>query len=131
MNKSIFILISVLSGFIYLQSCTKEKAIKPPEVVCADSLNFVDDILPIFQTNCAIGQCHVSGSIYAPFVATEYDTLDFFINSGALLNAIKHTGPIKMPRSNPADPLITTSTQLPDSLITKIECWIEQGFPKL
>lgn len=131
MSKSIFILFCVFSGILFFQSCAKEKATQPPEIVCADSLTFVNDILPIFQTNCAVGQCHVSGSIYAPFDATNYDTLDFFINNGAMLNAIKHTGPIKMPRSNPSDPLITTSNQLPDSLITKIECWIEQGYPKL
>lgn len=124
-----FIFLSI--SFCSIYSCGKEKALEPPEFSCKDTLTFVNDILPIFQTNCAIGQCHVSGSIYAPFEATNYDTLDFFINSGALLNAIKHTGTIQMPRSNPADPTITTSVKLSDSTINKIACWINQGYPEL
>ena len=124
-----FILIGICFGGIF--SCTKEKALELPELSCNDSLTFVNDISPIFQTNCTIGQSHVSGSIYAPFEATNYDSLDFYINSGALLNAIKHTGTIQMPRSNPADPTIITSVKLPDSTINKIACWINQGYPEI
>ncbi len=131
MRSAVLFCILFLMSVFSINSCVKEKAIVPPAFVCNDTLTFVNDILPIFQTNCAIGGCHVSGSLYAPFDATDYDTLDFFINSGALLNAIKHTGAIKMPRDNPSDPTIPASTKLPDSTINKIECWINNGFPKL
>lgn len=124
-----FSLVLLFSVLVF--SCAKEKAIavRPPDP-CATPLTFVADIQPIFQTNCAIGQCHVAGSLYAPFDATNYDTLDYFINNGALLNALRHTGVIKMPRNNPADPTDISSTPLADSVIQKISCWIEQGFPK-
>lgn len=116
---------------ILIISCAKEKAleVKPPDP-CNKAYTFTADIKPIFATRCAIGQCHVSGSMYAPFVATDYDTLDYFINSGRLLIALKHTGAIKMPRNDSTDALNIASTQLPDSIITKIECWVEQGFPE-
>jgi hypothetical protein len=129
-NTFMFCFLFLIAVFS-INSCTKEKAIAPPDFVCEDSLTFVDDILPIFQTNCAVGSCHVSGSIFAPFDATDYDTLDFFINSGALLKAIKHTGALNMPRVDPADPINTGSIKLADTTIAKIECWINSGFPKL
>lgn len=130
MYKTPFAILLLLIAVLVFNACMKEKAIAPKEPgPCEDSLTFTADIKPIFQTNCAVGSCHVSGGL-APFIATDYDTLDFFINSGALLTAIKHTGLIKMPRNNPADPLDPTSTKLPDSTIAKIECWINQGFPE-
>jgi len=117
--------------FSFMNSCGKEKAIAVrPAGPCDDSLTFVEDILPIFETKCAIGQCHIAGSLYAPFDATNYDTVTFFVNSGQLLTALKHTGVIKMPRDNPSDPTQTASTKLPDSTIQKIECWINQGYPE-
>jgi hypothetical protein len=131
MRRTLLFCVLLVTAIAAINSCAKEKAIAPPEFVCEDSLTFVDDILPIFQTNCAVGSCHVSGSLFAPFDATDYDTLDFFINSGALLTAIKHTGAIKMPRQDPGDPLNPGSTKLPDSTVAKIECWINQGYPKL
>ncbi|MFI5204130.1 MAG: hypothetical protein ACHQF2_06500 [Flavobacteriales bacterium] len=120
------ILITVLS-FSVISSCKQEKAINPAS--CSlKARTFVNDILPIVQTNCAIGQCHVSGGL-APYIATDYNQIMPYAANGSLVKAIKHEGAIKMPRIDPNDPLNTTAKKLADSLIQEIECWVLQGYP--
>lgn len=117
------ILFSCLALFVLgIISCKKDKAISP-ESCSAKTYSFANDINPIIQANCAINNCHGTNN-QAPFNLFTYGQIDTAVRFYGLLRAIKHEGPIAMPRIDPALP---AATKLPDSSIRAIECWIEQG----
>lgn len=132
-RKSFFVSTTILL-ILLGNSCKKEKAVDPStiKITCTDSLTYENSIQPLLKTNCAVGQCHKSGNPYGLFNAMDYDTVASLALSSPsrLLNAIKHTGVIPMPRIDSTNALTTTARLLPDSIIQKIECWIEQGAPK-
>jgi hypothetical protein len=117
-----FRFVPVILFLMIIPSCLKEKAISP-ESCSLKVYSFQNDVWPIIQTNCAISGCH-GANPNAPFTMLNYGQVDTAVRFYGLLRAIKHEGPIPMPRIDPFQP---AANKLPDSTIRKIECWIEQG----
>lgn len=122
--RILVIICLVIFSFTGFQSCLKEKA-KQPDVCGTKIYSFQTDILPILTTHCAVSNCHVPSGL-APYVATDYAALEPYAADGRLMNAITHTGPYPMPR---IDALLPDATKLHDTLINKISCWVQQGYP--
>jgi hypothetical protein len=115
--KNILLLIIIIStGFI---SCAKDKAadeIIPINNIC-DSINpasFMNDIEPLLNNNGCYG-CHAAQS------PIFIDYASVFLERDRILATIQH------------DPSFSAMPQngqkLADSLINKMQCWIESGAP--
>src|SRR3989344_3985300 len=114
-KQSSLIALALLS--ITIIACKKDKAISP-ESCTLNTYSFQNDVYPIIQANCAIDACHGTNN-NAPFTMFTYGQVDTAVRFYGLLRAIKHEGPIQMPR---IDPFLPASNKLPDSTIHIIEC---------
>ena len=117
--KKIFLIIFV--ALIYLDSCTHEKGPLPIKISststgCDTIIHYSSTIVAIINTNCAISHCHKAGSM-SPADYSTYALLKPHIDNGALLNRVVTLK--NMPASGP----------LSDADISKINCWIQQGYP--
>lgn len=95
-------------------SCSKDKVggyLPYPEVICSDTISFNDDILPLIENNCT--GCHNNQNGYT---FTNHSNIS--TNYGAIIGSMKGNGYQQMPKGSPA---------LQDSLIQKIQCWVNQG----
>ncbi len=116
------IFISGIALAIGLASCHKDKAAPTPEPTPCDSIqvSFANDIQPIFDNNCNTGSCHSStgqadGRVYVNHGQIAAD-------AEVCYSAMNHeAGFTAMPLGNP--------TKLPDSLLNKMNCWIQDGKP--
>ncbi|MBM3186333.1 MAG: hypothetical protein FJZ67_08525 [Bacteroidetes bacterium] len=113
MKNSIYsISITVLT--IFISSCTKDKVggnLPYPEIICSEPISFNNEILPIIQNNCT--GCHDNQNGYT---LTNYQNIKS--NYSAIVGAMKGQGFLLMPDGGPA---------LPDSIVEKIQCWVNQG----
>jgi len=117
------IIISIL--LLGLSSCLKHKTIKPVEVVindttgfpCGDTVSFSNAIMSqILTPSCNTAGCHNSSSA-GGYDLTTYNTVN--INADIILNAIQ--------QNNGLTPMPLGASKLNDSLITKFNCWLQQG----
>jgi len=118
-------LIVVVFGIVALgmTSCLKEKAapivvdVTPVDSTCLDTISFSNEILTeILTPSCNVGGCH-DASASGGYNLTTHSAVSN--NSAIILNTINQSsGVVAMPYGG---------TKLNDSLITKLECWIEQG----
>ncbi len=115
----IFFKIIGLSAFVFLlASCTH--SVDNPENI--QTVCFEKDVLPIFQTNCALSGCHSSSSAEEGIVLDSYQ------------NIIKHVKP-NSAKDSPVYEAITDSwgeIMPPNGPLSKenrtaIFLWIEQG----
>lgn len=104
-----YIFISLFA--LILVSCKKDKVPAIVDANCPDTVSFNSEVLPIFQNNCT--SCHSAGST-SPTLE-DYATIS--LNAEVSL-ASMHGTPSLMPQGGPA---------LPDSVIQKVQCWINQG----
>ncbi len=112
--KSSIYSISILIITIVIISCTKDKVggdVPFPEVICSDSISFNNEVLPIIQNNCT--GCHENQNGYT---FTNYQNISS--SYAAIIGSMKGTGYQLMPQGGPA---------IPDSLVQKIQCWVNQG----
>jgi hypothetical protein len=113
MKNSVYLLsIAILT--IVFTSCTKDKVsdlLPYPDIVCSDSVSFSTDVLPIIQNNCT--GCHDNSNGY-----TFTNHANISSNYAAIVGSMKGVGYQLMPQG---------SSALPDSVIQKIECWVNQG----
>lgn len=110
-NKHIIQLIIFISFFY---SCSKDKVggnLPYPDVLCSDTVSFNNDVLPIIQNNCT--GCHDNQNGYT---FTNHQNISS--NYAAIIGSMKGTGYQLMPQGGPA---------LPDTVIQKIQCWVNQG----
>ena len=110
--KYIILLITIFTFF----SCSKDKVTNGmafPDVQCSDSVSFKNEVLPIIQNNCT--SCHDNQNGYT---LTNHSNISG--NYAAIVGSMKGEGYKLMPQGGPA---------LPDSLIKKIQCWVNQGMP--
>lgn len=116
--KSIVLVVFVLAG---LSSCLKHKAIEPNQTIivveCLDTVSFSNEILPQLLTpSCNTASCHGANAA-GGYDLTTYGSVS--INSGIILNAMQqNNGFVAMPLGAP---------MLNDSLLSKFNCWINQG----
>lgn len=87
--------------------------------VMADTLCFSRDILPIFNSNCAMAKCHDAITHEEGFTLTSYSGIMKGIKAGSL-NQSKLYREINE-NAMPPD------KALPDSLKARISTWIQQG----
>lgn len=119
LKKFGFILIIIAVFF----SCNSDK-IEPfceekPSILDCSGItpSFVNDIQPIFINSCATVNCHSSSVSAGGYTSETYQEIKN--NDSLFLKTIKgDQGVIAMPYFSP---------KLDDSLIKKIECWINQG----
>jgi len=123
MNKLIpylFVIITI--------ACNKDKT--PARLIydaTCDSTKvyFVNDVLPIFQSNCSKSGCHDVASHNVGVITTTYENIIEHIEPGSTTNshiyeAITETDPDKIMPPPPAPALLASD-------ITLIETWINQG----
>ncbi len=124
-NKYTYVLSGVKLGVflvfiaVFIFSCRRNDTIEG----CSTQISFNAQVQPIIQQNCASPNCHGYGGA-APFNLITYQQIDSAVLNANLLLSIKHQTPYPMPRINP---FLPEATQLPDSVIQLIECWINQG----
>jgi hypothetical protein len=95
-----------------MSSCSKDNTGKYAlNTDCTDSVSYSQDIVPILENKC--NGCHNSGAGGYSFT----DHTETAANASAILNSLYGTTQL-MPLGGPA---------LPDSLIKKVQCWINQG----
>ena len=58
MNKSLLIHIIIFAGVVFFTSCASDKKIEPTCNIPA-IVSFGNDIIPIFETRCALPGCHI------------------------------------------------------------------------
>ncbi len=105
---------------IGLFSCSKDKTNEPIVVnpSCPDTIYFQDEILgEIMNVSCNTSGCHDAGTGSAGYIIENYSQVA--ANASLFLSAIRHDdGVLQMPQGSP---------KLADSLIQKLDCWIQQG----
>ncbi len=109
--KISFLLITIIIAY----SCTKDKVQYYQNANCSDTISFNDEILPLIQNNCS--GCHDNQNGYS---LTNYANISS--NSSAIIGAMRNSGYKLMPRDGN-----NTGYALPDSIIERVECWVNQG----
>jgi hypothetical protein len=107
--KNTVIIIFILLNF--LTSCRKDKVQVYPNANCSDTVSFNNEILPLIQNNCT--GCHDNQNGYT---FTNHSNIS--ANSNAIIGSMRNNGYQLMPKGGPA---------LDDSIIQRIECWVNQG----
>lgn len=106
--KYIYILVLIIP---FLFGCKKDKVQNYPNANCSDTVSFNNEILPLIQNNCT--GCHDNQNGYS---LTNHSNIS--TNSTAIIGAMRNSGYQLMPQGGPA---------LPDSVIQRFECWVNQG----
>lgn len=107
----------IASAICLLMSCKQDKIV--PFIVeeeCPDQISFSQDVQPLINTNCSTSGCHAAG-FNSPTLLTHADV---DANATSILARMQKdpTDSQLMPFGGP---------KLADSLIQKINCWIDQG----
>lgn len=112
---------------IVISSCKHDPIVVEPRICSPDSTYFVQDVLPIFQSSCAIPGCHDAETAEEGIVLDSYANImdsdeiePFDLDEGKLFELINESDPDD--RMPPEDLLPLTSNQ-----IDVIESWIMQG----
>ncbi|MEM9547047.1 MAG: hypothetical protein AAGA77_13785 [Bacteroidota bacterium] len=111
---------AILSIIFLISSCTynSEEDLYPPEPV-EDDISYLNDVLPIIETNCYA--CHDAVSMNGGINLEGYDNLVIRVEDGSLEGTIRHEENwLAMPLA---------ASKLPDNLIQQISDWIDQGYP--
>jgi len=107
----------VLITFI---ACTKTKTEVPVDtgITCTDTVFFQNEILgEIMNVSCNTVGCHDAGTGSAGYTIENYSQVA--ANANLFLSVIRYdAGVLPMPQG---------SAKLADSLIQKLDCWIQQG----
>lgn len=109
----------LLFVLIIFSSCAKDKTteIIEPSISICDSIpsSFSTDVYPVFDTYCI--SCHSAGSPSGGYSLENYAQISQNITI-CLQTMNSEPGVVAMPYQG---------SPLPDSLIRKIECWVEDG----
>lgn len=112
--KLIYLALLVAFTFFVFLSCKKEKVGGNIDPNCVDTVGFSATVLDIITTNCT--GCHNVGNTTG-YTFTNHTNISN--NASAILNSMRGQGGFQqMPDGLPA---------LPDSVIQKVSCWIDQG----
>lgn len=113
----------IIIGLIFLLNSCQYDSIEDlyPENPDCDisNISFVNDVWPIINSNCT--SCHSGATPSGNTNLENYNQIKSVAESGKLLNVIRHkSGWSPMPKGE---------SKLPDCSISKIEKWIESGYP--
>lgn len=113
-NKKKMIYLFMLLGVTGIFSSCKKEPLDIYECTNSEYLSFNDQIFPILKLSCMNGTCHGKFD--------DYDYVKKYVNNKKLLGSIQHKkGYSSMPKNE---------DKLPDSIIIKISCWIQNGAPE-
>ena len=122
---NLFLLSGVALMTVVIVSCTKDVAEEPApagNVGVCDTPSFANDILPIFTNNCSFSGCHAAPGA-SGYTFETHAQIANPSGHNTILKAMRHeSGPVPMP--NPPG-----TAALSDSLVRKIDCWIQAGAP--
>lgn len=132
-KKFCFLVILTSTGILFLNSCRHEALfpnggggiIMPPQTTCsADSVYFINDVMPLIGSKCNMSGCHDDASHADGVVLTSYSKIMKYVKAGdaagsKLYKVIIKTNNDRMPPP-PMPPLTATQKSL-------IEKWINQG----
>lgn len=123
LSKSVLIFSILL---LSLSSCLKHKSIEPVEIIvvdtttfpCGDTVFFSTEIMgEILTPSCNTTGCHNSTSAASGYDFSTYSNVNTNVN--IILDVIQHNNGVSaMPQG---------ANKLSDSLITKFDCWMQQG----
>ncbi len=105
-------IIFLMAAGIALYACSKTNTGMDFTPTCDGTKSFTNDVLPIFQSNCAISGCHAAGSNNGPGALTSYQQI---FNNRSAIRAAVATG--VMPKDR------TLSTTQKNTML----CWIDAG----
>lgn len=123
MRKATIVLLLMQIPIVFFFACTKDQADSPAPVVqgLCDTLpaTFAADVQPIFTSTCAVQFCHDNSTAASGYDFSAYAGISAAETNPTIMCAINHSaGCSPMPQGGP---------KMADSLIQKIECWIENG----
>ena len=103
---------------LLIESCAKDKVEVKPVTLndCPTEISFSKDILPVMLSNCTTN-CHSGKSLGGGFDLSNFD--------GVTKNVSKVLGSMRQDGS--ASSMPKNGSKLADSLIQKMNCWINQG----
>lgn len=109
--------ISLLLFFACSEESNGVEEMDPPE--CEETYSFSSDIQGIINASCAYSGCHVSGTGLPPLMT--YEQVVVQIENGKFEDRVLVRQ--NMPPSNASGP-----TELTESELHLIRCWIDQGY---
>lgn len=131
---------SVVAFFVFLGGCTKDKAVKPSDIIdtvaCiapGEIITYTGDVMRIMETYCTayntidFGTCHQSEANggYSGLDYTTYLGIQEKVTDNTLINRVFNSPGNPMPSS------ITTGPQtLTDCDKLKLQAWVDAGAPE-
>ncbi len=109
----------IAASFVLIAGCTHE----PEDISSLREVCFDSEILPIFQTNCAISGCHNSSSSEEDYVLDSYGAI---VSKGIVPGNAGESELYKVLFASGEDQM-PPSGYIPESQRTLIRVWIEQG----
>ncbi|MBK7148157.1 MAG: hypothetical protein IPH78_04855 [Bacteroidetes bacterium] len=124
--KSYFLPIVLLLTVLGIESCSQDKAALPTTIDCtgvdAATNTYNLAIKPVLDFHCAYSGCHDAASNSSNVNLEGYAAAKNSFETKDALCTVKHeSGCSPMPQAAP---------KLADSLITRIQCWAENGYPQ-
>lgn len=123
MKKTLIFLCLGLLIVLVMSSCGDENNMmgdmEPEE--CTDNPRFTADVEMIINSNCAYSGCHVAGTGLP--VLTSYDDVKVQIENGRFEDRV-------LVRQNMPPGNATGPTELSETDLHILSCWIEQGYPE-
>lgn len=118
-----FLIIAALFG---VASCTQDKAAQPNTIDCStldpSTNTYALSIQPIMAGNCAYAGCHSTLDAASNVILDGYAATKTSFETKPVLCTVKQAGGcVPMPSGGP---------KLADSLITKLQCWANSGYPQ-
>ena len=105
----------VLFGILFIVSCKKDMT-PLPNLDCADTISYSQQVQPFIDLNCTTSGCH-DASASGGYNFTTHSSVS--ANAVIILSAINHdSGTVPMPLGG---------AKLADSTIQQFDCWINQG----
>ena len=113
---------SLTLAFVFFYGCyydSKENLYPTLPTVCKDTANvsYAGRIVPLFNSYCI--SCHNSSNSNGNVNLDNYQSVLIVVNSGTLINSIKHTGS--------ASPMPKGGGKLDDCEIMAFTTWMKEG----
>jgi len=117
MKRFMFLFLMIFGFTIVMTSCshTNESTDALPEV------SFSNDVLPVFQTGCAISGCHDQSTAKEGQIYTDYQNILRSVEPGNPDNSKSYKSMVNYFQTMPPDRPLSVEDR------TKIRIWILQG----
>ncbi len=117
MKKYLFFFITVFGLTIFMSSCSH----KNDTIDVLPEVSFSDEVLPIFQTSCAISGCHDQSTAKEGQVYTNYENILNSVKPGDPDNSKSYKAMTNYFETMPPDRPLSPEER------TKVRVWILQG----